>query len=137
MIKMKKLTIIGMIVLAVFVVACTPKVVLYKGIEGAEITGSCVEHDDVCGLFACMVDLCWCDSGNVLSPVLHEGDTVITLGEDAMKLTEEYFPEDYTVTGAKKINTVFYNIFAEDEEGNEEVLTVAVDGTVIKTQCGV
>ena len=42
------------------------------------------------------------------------------------------------VKKAVKINNVFYNVFVDEhEEGNEVTYTVAVDGTIIKTICGV
>ncbi len=41
------------------------------------------------------------------------------------------------ITKVVKLNTIFYNAFVEDEEGNETVYTVAIDGTILKTVCGV
>lgn len=109
----------------------------FKDIEGARIPDKCVQFKyDICGLFDCMVDMCWCDDSSPELPVLYEGNSVISDEEDAVNLVKE-FAADKEVKRAVKLNSVFYNVFAEDENSNEEVYTIAVDGTIIKTICGV
>lgn len=38
---------------------------------------------------------------------------------------------------AAKLNDVFFNVFVTNQNDEEEVLTVAADGVIIKTMCGV
>ena len=104
---------------------------LYKGIPTAEIPGECLAYtDDICGLFDCMVDLCWCDA----MPEIYESNQLIENDQDAMNVVSEYSGHD--ATKAVKLNDIFYNVFIEDN-GDEIVYTIAVDGTIIKTLCGV
>ena len=114
---------------------------LYKGIEGAEIPG-CVEFkDDVCGLFDCMVDMCWCDDSSPDLPILYEKEGISIANENEAVSYVQKFVDDnnptYTVKRAVKLNNVFFNVFAENEAYDELVYTVAVDGTIMKTICGV
>ncbi|MBU2638983.1 MAG: hypothetical protein KJ955_08475 [Nanoarchaeota archaeon] len=124
----------------------------YKGITNAKIPDKCLDYkEDVCGLFDCMVDQCWCDDSSPDLPILYETHIEITDeqgAEDAVNAyiselinggieTEIENPKELQVIRAFKMNTVFYNVFVEDNEGNEYVYTVAVDGTIIKTICGV
>ncbi|MFH1588571.1 MAG: hypothetical protein ABIA76_04510 [Candidatus Diapherotrites archaeon] len=140
---MKK--IIVLLVLGIFLFGCNGKPdtkdeVLYKGIAFASVPENCVEKkDDVCGLFACMVDLCWCKQGPDM--IVLEGSTA--LGSEGE--VKEYFEDkrdeitgtsQLEVTKAVKLNSVFWNVFFETEN-SEQVLTVAADGTVIQTVCGV
>ncbi|MFH1317179.1 MAG: hypothetical protein ABII01_06670 [Candidatus Woesearchaeota archaeon] len=125
----------------------------YKGIESAQFPVSCKEYEyDVCGLFDCMVDLCWCEE----SPdrILYEGEGIIIASEEeAISIVQTYLDEQIgkgyeegtlygkvqgiKVKSVSKLNNVFYNVFAEESHGNEIVYTVAVDGTIMKTICGV
>jgi len=115
----------------------------FKEIKTASIPGSCVEFkDDVCGLFGCMVDSCWCKDGP--GQILLEGQTTITSEEEATTQIDFYLKTrslatlaDGSVKRAVKLNGVFYNVFAEDSNGDELVFTVAADGTIIETVCGV
>lgn len=122
----------------------------FQGIPSAKIPGKCIEaKDDICELFDCMVDLCWCDDANFPSPILFKGDTEVSSEEEAMQIVRDYieslkFKEgklagelvERKVERAVELNDIFYNVFC-DAQGEEEVYTVAVDGTIIKTICGV
>ncbi|MBN2142399.1 hypothetical protein JW711_03645 [Candidatus Woesearchaeota archaeon] len=114
----------------------------YKGIESAGPLETCAEYqDDACGLFSCMVDMCWCDDSRS-KPILYEKEnTIISNEEQAVAYVQEYLKlEDKSETLAKsavKINNVFYNVFTEDTTGYEEAFTLAVDGTILRTTCGV
>lgn len=122
----------------------------YKGIAWAEIPGNCLEYrEDICELFDCMVDMCWCDDSSPDLPIIYEKEGVaIQNEEEAMAFVNEYLnerlsgksgssPEYIEVKRAVELNNIFYNVFAEEDTGNEIVYTVAVDGTIIKTICGV
>jgi len=117
---------------------------LYKGISTAEIPAECIESSgDVCVLFECMVDMCWCE----LSPsaVLVEGTTVIVSEQDTINLVQNYVQSsgsEYTnveraVNLGDEAHKVFFNVFAYNSTNDEEVFTVVADGTIIKTVCGV
>jgi len=93
--------------------------------------------DDVCGLFSCMTDNCWCDEG-IDGAVLMEGTNDVENEDGALFTVLPYLGRDL-LTGnerAVKLNSVFYNVFI-DYADREEVFTVANDGTIIKTVCGV
>ncbi len=115
--------------------------VFYKGIESAQVPPECGEETgNVCMLFDCMVDRCWCHETTPGGPILREGSAVVEDEADAAAAVGEYLvsvDSDYTVQRAVKLNTVFYNVFTEDEAGLEETYTVAADGTIIQTACGV
>ena len=115
----------------------------FKGIKTAPIPESCVEYNEnVCGLFDCMVDSCWCEeSPDAITS--SNGNTIITSEEEAMEQIQNHIftpyntmPKGIVVERAVKLNPVFYNVFV-DNQGDEEVYTVAADGTIIKTVCGV
>lgn len=116
----------------------------YKGIPTAKLPDSCISFgNDVCGLFDCMVGQCWCapeSSGNP-SAILAEGNTEIQTGADAMAVVEQYVNEGasgYTKNmKAVQLNNIFWNVFAYNSENDEKVYTVAADGTIIATVCGV
>lgn len=137
---MKKLLILFV---ALFIGACgrgEDDLRLYEGIPTAEIPGNCIEfREDVCRLFECMVDRCWCGY-EIPSPILLEGNSAIQNQEEAIDIVRNYLQKNYViydVQRAVQLNTVFYNVFAYDEQYNEVVYTVAADGTIIKTICGV
>lgn len=115
----------------------------YKGIAWAEIPGQCLEYrDDVCGLFSCMVEQCWCDDSSDKSPIIYEPKGVMIQNEEeAISLVEEFLEKsnfvDYKVTSAVQLNNIFFNVFIEDASHNEITFTVAVDGLILKTICGV
>lgn len=116
--------------------------VLFKGIATAEIPLECSEYkDDVCALFDCMVDRCWCDDSSPELPIIYEPQgIIITNEEEAKNIVMQYLSDnnlEYQIGNSIKLNNVFYNVFASDENGDEVVYTVAADGTIIKTLCGV
>jgi hypothetical protein len=118
-----------------------------------ETPQKCDEFEsDVCGLFSCMVDLCWCHDLPPSGGILMEGVREIITEEDAEEevrryLTGFYNHEDGVLFGKMRwvevknvveLNDVFFNVFAEvDGNGEEEVYTISRDGTIIKTICGV
>ena len=97
--------------------------------------------DDVCGLFACTVDICWCDEASSSSPVLAETGNQITKEEDAVKAVSDYLESiksEYVYDiRAVEINDLFYNVFAYNEDKNEKVLSISFDGKILKTTCGI
>jgi len=115
----------------------------FNGIETALIPEDCVEYkEDVCGLFDCMVDSCWCKESP--DQILLEGRTTVANEEDALNAVKNFIftpyatlPEGIEIENAVKINSVFYNVFVNNAFGEEDVYTVAVDGTIIQTVCGV
>jgi hypothetical protein len=140
---MKKILLITCLTL--ILIGCASKVT-YKDIEQADIPKSCIDFNDaVCGLFDCMVDMCWCDESSPKSPIIYEKQNVVLNNEqDVEDYIEDYMdhgdPEykKYSkITNIVKLNNIFYNVFAEDPQGEEIVFTVAIDGTIIITTCGV
>ncbi|MFH1257288.1 MAG: hypothetical protein V1494_08440 [Candidatus Diapherotrites archaeon] len=116
--------------------------ILYKEIPNAFVSKECESvKDDACALFACTIESCWCDDGSFPSPVLKEGSGIIADDSGAVSAAEAYVQasgSDYSdVRNAAKISEVFWNVFAFNASGDEKVFTVAVDGTIIATVCGV
>lgn len=104
----------------------------------ADLPSECAPFNgDYCALFDCMVDNCWCvGEGALTEPV----DSFVGVSEATAWYIVEGYLLDYPGWNYKnsvELNEAFYNIFVEDAEGNEDVYTVAKDGTVIKTVCGV
>ncbi len=114
---------------------------LYAGIPSAEIPGECLAHrSDVCALYECMVDLCWCKEGS--DQILFDGgaDFLVEDEESAKRVVAHYLQSvgsDYEVKRAVELDNVFHNVFAENAGGDEKVFTVAADGKIIQTVCGV
>ncbi|MFH1240393.1 MAG: hypothetical protein V1672_04190 [Candidatus Diapherotrites archaeon] len=141
---MKKIVLVLLLVSTILFSGCLddfggkPKIV-FKGMDDVRVPEECADvKDDVCGLFSCMVDLCWCKEGPDM--ILYEPNTDVSSNTEATQLVMTYISENslnLTVTNSVQLNTVFYNVFAEDSSGNEEVFTVAADGTIIQTICGV
>lgn len=137
----KELPTIALITIVILSGCLGPEKTYYKGIPTAEIPEECaVYKEDVCMLFDCTIDNCWCDQ-RTTSPVLKEGGSVVSGEEGAIKAVQEFVQEsggEYSsVKSAAQISSVFYNVFAKNSEGEEMVFTVAADGTIILTQCGV
>ena len=115
----------------------------YRGIAWAEIPGQCLKYrDDVCGLFSCIVEQCWCDDSSDESPIIYEPKNVMIQNkEEAISLVEEFLEKsefaDYKVVSGVRLNNIFFNVFVEDASHNEITFTVAADGTILKTICGV
>ena len=143
---MKKIIIL--IVLTVLLLGCISingkdEPTLFKGITTAEIPGACLEQrDDVCGLFSCTVDRCWCNDATPEGAILSQRSG-ITVQTEAVAIIEQFTKEnteyqEYTnVKRAVKLNNIFYNVFTENKEQDEKVFTVAADGTIMLTTCGV
>ncbi|MFH1391450.1 MAG: hypothetical protein ABIH20_04025 [Candidatus Diapherotrites archaeon] len=128
-----------------------PRPAYFNGIESAPVKSECVNSmEDVCSLFGCMTDLCWCDEGP--DQILFEGNTVVTSEAEAMQVVSDFIfaphkalPQGIEIERAVKINSVFYNVFVlypsfenvTGDDRDEYVFTVAADGTIIKTVCGV
>jgi hypothetical protein len=117
---------------------------LYKEIPGAVIPGQCMDFKtDVCGLFECAVDSCWCEESP--KKILKVGNTELKTEDEAAEYVSNYLKEfgsEHKGIKAVKLNDLFYNVFVQyyNEEYqfmDEVVYTVAVDGTIISTQCGV
>ena len=140
---MRKATLIfALLILA----GCTGEKAVFKGIQTATIPQSCVDYEsDVCGLFDCMVEQCWCDDSSPSLPIIYEKTGAsIASEEEAAALVREFVEstdleyKEYTnVRRAVRLNPVFFNVFAENSRGDEMAFTVAADGTVLKTVCGV
>ena len=115
---------------------------LQKGnVSTVDIPQECQQfQDDICGLFGCMVNLCWCDDGTFPSPILFEGNTEILDEQSAIIVVNQYLKSDDSEYGANKavrLNSFFFNVFVYDAENNERVFTVGADGAVLKTICGI
>ena len=121
----------------------------YYLLKNPSVTGCQEYQNDVCGLFDCMVDSCWCkESGS--SPILFETyisfdnkqgvkDVVNVYIAELINGSDEFISEEakkMSITKVVKLNDVFYNVFV-DKDGEEIVYTVSSDGQIIKTICGV
>jgi hypothetical protein len=129
-----------------------PDSMQYNGIEGTQVIAKCLEFkDDTCGLFECMVDECWCDDSSPDLPFVFNTQTPFNDEDGAIDAVKTYIaqlkydegttieiedPENLKVIRAVKLNNIFYNVFV-DYNGDEIVYTVAVDGIIMKTICGV
>jgi len=146
---MKSTMIIGsvtVIVLLLFM-GCNdwqPRPTFYKGIEVNEyqLPNSCDGlQNDVCATFSCLTPNCWCKESP--EKILVEGTNTIKIENNtqAKQEVEDYLLktniEGFSITSSVQLNNIFYNVFVEDELGDELVYTVAVDGTIIETVCGV
>ena len=157
---MRKPIIVLFVVLSMFLVSCfgpnpPDDLSIYQGIPTAHIDQNCLgEMNDVCALFDCMVDLCWCDDSSPDLPILYESEGISVANEDeAIAVVNTYLNEEiqkgrevgylygkmYMIKAkrAVKLNNVFFNVFAEDDHGDEFTYTVVADGTILKTICGV
>jgi len=132
-------------------------VVVWQAIKGSEdkntaIPEECQKYEnDVCELFDCMVDMCWCDDSSPESPILYETYIKVNNEKEAKDAVYAYIAElmygddlllaekskNMKVVDAIKLNECFYNVFVVDEEENETVYVVSVNGEIIKTICGV
>ena len=95
------------------------------------IPAGCVEYkEDICGLYNCMVSNCQCAD----SPFIHESeDVLITSKEEARMYVMNSLNED--VNMASEMNNLFFIIVTGYY--SENIYTVAYDGTIFKTSCGV
>ena len=111
----------------------------YKGITIAKdsIPSNC-EGLTGCEMFACMVSPCWCKQGPENGMVGSAGKQILS-EKDAEAAIQAHLASKGIVPAtvrAAKLNELFYNVFYEID-GNEEVLTVEIDGTIMETVCGV
>lgn len=114
----------------------------YKNVTVAKdlIPSACWEKVD-CEMFSCMVSQCWCKSIPPEDGIVYRANLSVTTEEGAKSIVVNYLDSAFTSYDkskmkAVKLNEVFYNVFYE-VDGSEKVLTVAVDGTVMETVCGV
>ncbi len=114
----------------------------YKGITVSkdEIPQECEGLED-CDMFACMVSQCWCKETAPEGGIVFHSTNKANDEADAVSIAEEYLISenldyDESSLGAVKLNGLFYNVFYEIE-GDEQVLTIAIDGTIMETVCGV
>lgn len=94
---------------------------------------------DICALFDCMVEQCWCDTGSI-NPIVFQRDSQITTENQAVSFVNEYLATISTDSEAKKavkINSFFFNVFVYDKSENESVFSVSANGKIIITICGV
>lgn len=107
-----------------------------EGVKEVEIPEACLSYkDDICGLFGCMVDLCWCVPGP--EAVLFESGEEITNEQVAIDIVQQYLQNSDLEYRAVRLNDFFFNVLTTDQQGNEDVFTVGADGTIISTMCGV
>lgn len=117
----------------------------YKGITvPRDIIPSGCEGKIDCELFSCMVESCWCKSSPEAVPYDCAGTSdclvQLTQEQDAAKYAEDYLKRNsvsYSGPRIVKLNGVFYNFFYNDGLNDEHVLTLAIDGTIMETVCGV
>jgi hypothetical protein len=94
-----------------------------------------------CEMFSCMVSQCWCKD-SLTNGILSQSNAQVQSEEDAEAVVANYLTsnsiayESGTVH-AVNLNVIFYNVFYTNQSGNENMLTVAVDGTIMETECGV
>lgn len=114
----------------------------YKGItlSSDSVPEHCKNLED-CGMYECMVDQCWCSEIPPQSGVIYISSKKAADETDAEEVLVEYLNSagiqyDADSIRAVKLNSIFYSTFYETN-GQEEMLTVAIDGTVMATMCGV
>ena len=90
---MKKTTIILTILALILLTGCNKwqdRPPMYKEIE--PVPNECAKSkDDVCELFDCMVDQCWCSEISPDGAILSQGSIVIENEEQAMQVVYDYF----------------------------------------------
>jgi len=103
------------------------------------ISNECWQYsNDECAVFSCMVNNCWCEQSP--DAILKEGTQMLLKENDAEGEVRSYLAEqgisNYTINSTFALNDVFFNVFVEIN-GDEEVFTVATNGTILKIECGV
>ncbi|MBU2100739.1 hypothetical protein KKG83_05280 [Candidatus Micrarchaeota archaeon] len=113
----------------------------YREIHFALIPEECMEFkDNVCSLFTCMVDSCYCEEPEGILVKENKNHYVIGNEKDVVRDVQEYLNSinsEYKAENAVELNPVFYNVFAFDSERNEKVFVIAVDGAILETTCNV
>ena len=110
-------------------------------IEGTiDIPQECQQFQgEVCDLFSCLVEQCWCKEPISSNPI-YKGEDSISNKQEAMDAVEKYLLEinsEYEVADVAEINGFFFNVFAYDSEGEEKVFTIGIDGSILLAVCGV
>ncbi len=114
----------------------------YKGVNVSKssILEECQNKTD-CDMFSCMVPSCWCKSIPPSNGIVFKSGKKVTDRDGAKEAVSEYLSFNsipfIQVRNAVKLNEIFYDVFYEDANGDAYGLIVAVDGTVMETQCGV
>jgi len=113
----------------------------YKNITvpADSIPDNCRLKED-CEMFSCLVSQCWCRQIPPEGGVIYRANRTVGDENIAKSVVADYLISNGTVMNVKKavkLNEIFYNVFYEVPDGGEKVLTVAVDGTVMETICGV
>ncbi|MBT4192562.1 MAG: hypothetical protein HOE11_04595 [Candidatus Diapherotrites archaeon] len=139
---MKKIIIIALILVLSLFLGCTieepiPNDSKFDKLE--PIPSECLQYaNDECAVFSCMVNNCWCEQSP--DAILKEGTQMFLDEARAKGAVQSYLNEqnisDYTLKNTAKLNDIFFNVFIEID-GDEEVFTVATNGTILKTLCGV
>ena len=132
---MKKVLVVILVFSVVFLSGC------FNG-KPHDIPAECLSFEsDHCALFECMAENCWCDDIAPKGAILEHGNSAISSKEDAIAIVQQHVQNtgsDYhDVRSAVQLNTHFWNVFAFNSENGEMVFTVANDGTIMKTICGV
>lgn len=110
-------------------------------VSTSSIPTECQEFKgDTCGLFSCMTPSCWCKD-DPLGGVVYQEEMIVEDGDVAVKIVTDYLKsinsERIPALRDVRLNSFFFNVFATDEQFNEEVFTVSEDGKILKTICGV
>ncbi len=107
-----------------------------------DLPDECSPFDgDYCALFSCLQPGCWCSQPEVLA--YGSDDPAFWVTEETAWFTVDAYLKENGLDGEWKyekvveLNDAFYNVFVVNSEGSEEVYSVAKDGAVIKTECGV
>ena len=107
-----------------------------------ELPEECSPFDgDYCALFSCLQPGCWCSQPEVLA--YGSSDPSMWVGEETAWFTvqaylqENGLDDEWQYEKVVELNEAFYNVFVSNSEGSEETYSVAKDGAVIKTECGV
>ncbi|MFA6531153.1 MAG: hypothetical protein WCT31_05455 [Candidatus Micrarchaeia archaeon] len=114
----------------------------YNGVNVSKssILQECLNKTD-CDMFSCMVPSCWCKSGQLSNGIIFKSGKTVTDRNGAKKTVSDYLSLNsipfIQVRNAIKLNEIFYNVFYEDANGDVYGLIVAVDGTIMETECGV
>ena len=97
-------------------------------------------QDDVCELFSCMTSNCWCEE-SPLGGVIYQEVITVKNEADAKKIVNNYLTSIDSKLNQKievfKINEIFFNVFVEDDNGDENAFTVSIDGKILITVCGI
>jgi len=107
-----------------------------------EVPEKCLPFkENICDLFNCMIDSCWCDELSFPSAILTLEDKEVLNEKDATTAVKEYLEisgsEYIDIRKAVRLNSFFFNVFAYTEEKKEKVFTIAADGTIFIAICNI